>query len=303
MAFLQWLNANGWPVAGYDPLESAREGIASSVGPHAVAHDLAELGDCYAVHICVPTEPSASGAADLSIIRRVVEELATLLDETSCLRVVSQRSTCPPGTADLLAEQIPLVTYGVNPSFLRKAAIRTDTEHPDRVAYAGPPAYCEHLAEIYRGGSVPSFVVESRATVELLKYAENAFDAVTISFWNELLNYAFALGLQASDFEYLLDRFGDRPKFASAMRVPGRAFGLWCLPKDLTALLAEMRTAGVSSHTLAGAATTNTEAEAFHGQGTSSSVDLLTGSNGGVRLGQAGRARVSAAFRRLRVAR
>jgi len=131
------------------------------------------------------------------------------------------------------------------------------------------------MAQVYAGFSAPRYESESRASVELLKYVENSLDSVLLSFWNEVLFYAMKVGLDSSDFAKMLSVFPDRPKFASTVRAPGKAFGMWCLPKDLTAIVSEIEKCGALSGTLSGALETNLLVTKVLGEGGESSTALL----------------------------
>jgi UDPglucose 6-dehydrogenase len=254
---LEWLHNSGYAVKGLDCDETVQNRISRTLNPSIVAKKMEDLSACDSLHICVPTEPADDGSADLSIIEEIILEISRLFSDRTNLSVV-QRSTCPPGTADrfscLLGDGI---SYGVNPSFLRKASIIYDTENPERIAIGGNGLVVEHLDAIYKKVCSPRFYSENRTAVELLKYVENSLDSLLISYWNEIFEYSTLIGLPPSEMVMLLEHIGDRPKFRSVVRVPGKAFGMWCLPKDIEALLACMKDAGVNAATIQGAHETN----------------------------------------------
>jgi len=254
------------------------------------------LSSCSALHICVPTDPNPDGSANLGILQDTVDRIAELERLGATIDFVNQRSTCPPGTADRLAIRLVHASYGANPSFLRKASIVADSENPERIAYGGPADFRRHMESVYAGLAGPVFTTSSRRTVELLKYVENALDSTLLSFWNEILLYARELNISADDFGGLLDRIGDRPKFSSAARVPGRAFGLWCLPKDLTALIHEMATVGSPTGTLEGAWHTNEAVKRLYGEGEFGSTELLSYVDGRCKLSSKGISQISKAL-------
>ena len=299
-AYLEWLAAQGFSVIGLDPGPAVQQRIRQSFGDAAIANDYSDLVDCESIHICVPTEPAGDQSADLSIIEAVAEQLLPVAQSSAVLRVISQRSTCPPGTADRIGATFDSVSYGVNPSFLRKAAIVNDTAAPERIALGGSHEYITYMQALYYSQAAPHFVSASRPLVELLKYTENTMDAVLVSFWNELLVYASQIGLAGEDFAYLLDRFGDRPKFAAAVRVPGKAFGLWCLPKDISALQLAFSSAGCPSPILKATQETNGYIATRTGVGSASSIDLLKVDNGHLELSHHGRSQVVEAMNALR---
>jgi nucleotide sugar dehydrogenase len=296
--FMEWLAASGHDVLGYDIDRSVRRRISDVFGRSAVCAELADVNGAASVHLCVPTEPASDGSADISVVTEAAKELAELERQGAYFGSISQRSTCPPGTADRLANLFIGVPYGVNPSFIRKATVREDTFTPERVALGGPQAYIETMMELYRDTSGSRFITQSRPVVELLKYAENAIDSVLISAWNELLAYAVEVGIEANDFCGLVDNFSARAKFSSSLRVPGQAFGMWCLPKDLNALIKEMRDKGVTSHTFEGARSTNSEAFGELGEGSQPGSALFNFRGGRIRLTPVGRDQVRQAFHR-----
>ena len=89
-------------------------------------------------------------------------------------------------------------------------------------------------------------------------------------------------------------------KFASVARVPGHAFGLWCLPKDLSALHAALCTADTPRGTIGGALQSNVAIEALLGVGRSPGTSLFEYHDGRFHLTDQGTAQVQAAFAALR---
>jgi GDP-mannose 6-dehydrogenase len=298
-AYLQWLAKQGHSVVGVDPKAAVRQAICRALGSSAAASDIGAVAGCDSVHICVPTDPLPSGYADLGIFQTVIADLVELDRSQAEVKVISQRSTCPPGTGDSAAGRFSeRVTYGVNPSFLRKAAIAVDTARPERLALGGPPAYRQHVELLHRTVDAPRFVAESRSLVELLKYVENALDALLLSFWNDVLRFAHTLKIAPEDFCDLLGAIGDRAKFRSCARVPGRAFGLWCLPKDLDAFIAEFEAAGLEGATLRAARHVNGVTRKTLGEGGESSIALFT-HGPTISLTDRGKEQVQSAFGRL----
>lgn len=266
-AHLIWMNKRGFDVLGYDVDPKVQERIAETIGKSCVAYSLESLISCDSIHICVPTEPATDGSADMSTYEGVIHGLVSVLDNYRQLSVI-QRSTCPPGSADRYAKCFgDNISYGVNPSFLRKSSIMQDTENPERVAIGGQGLSVIHLEEIYRNIKAPRYVTENRISVELLKYVENTLDAMLISYWNEILEYAASLGLGAEEIIRLLEKIGDREKFRTVSRVPGKAFGLWCLPKDIKALIEDMKKRNIYPNLMEGVLGTNVNFERQTGIG------------------------------------
>lgn len=292
-AHLVWMKKMGFDVLGYDINSKVKKKIANTIGENCVAYDFKDLSYCDSIHICVPTEPAKDGSADMSIYEGVIECLSSVLDDKRQVSVI-QRSTCPPGSADKYAEYFGKnISYGVNPSFLRKSSIVQDTEHPERVAIGGKGLSIIHLSEIYRNIIAPKYVTENRTSVELLKYVENTIDAMLISYWNEILEYSVSLGLDVEEILRLIERIGDRKKFQTVSRVPGMAFGLWCLPKDLRALIIEMNKRNIACSFMEGILNTNIKFEEQVGIGETPAQSLWEMSNGQVRVLKDGKEQIS----------
>lgn len=293
-AHLIWMKKRGFDVLGYDINPKVQERITETIGEFCVAYNLKSLSSCDSIHICVPTEPAPDGSADMSIYEGVIHGLVSILDNHRQISVI-QRSTCPPGSADRYAKYFGNnISYGVNPSFLRKSSITQDTEHPERVAIGGQGLSVIHMEEIYRNVKAPRYVTENRTSVELLKYVENTLDAMLISYWNEMLEYAVSLGLGAEEVIRLLEKIGDREKFRTVSRVPGKAFGLWCLPKDLRALIVEMKKKNISPNLMEGILDTNVNFEQQMGIGLTPAQALWEMPNGQVQVLEEGKQQINA---------
>ncbi len=284
---LRAFSTRGYQVYGYDPLPQMRERVAETFGSDASLTDLTDVATVDAVFMCVPTDPlPLSGAADLTIIRSLVRELS-LIESSSewSVSVVVQRSTCPPGTAAQLAASFKRTLFAVNPSFLSKETQWEDSNNPPRIAYGGPEQATKILDRLYEEfpGS-PRYVSSSFEAVELLKYVENTIDTVLISLWNEYLAYADAIGLDRAYFVELCSAIIERDRFATTLRVPGGAFGKWCLPKDLKALLQSFEQHGVDAQVLEGADATNDSVAATVGENPVPTRNLLNLADGRTRL-------------------
>ncbi len=273
-------------VYGHDISKRQLRRFSTHLPGRAVSR-VADLKSCDAVFVCVPTDPRPdSGGADLSAVEDVVAELAAVIRSPgSRISLVVQRSTCPPGTADALAALVEPAHYSVNPSFLSKRTQWEDTDRPPRIAFSGSDEARALMRSAYLGfEDSPLFECADHKVMELLKYTENAIDSVLISLWNELLALSDGIGVTRRDFVALMEHLPDRPRFGTCLRVPGQAFGNWCLPKDLAALRESLETAGVPHGVVSGAIRTNHEMAEQHGVNGDFSGDLVTYREGRSRL-------------------
>lgn len=259
----------GIDCLGHDISAAARDRLKQDFGSETVARDLDEITECEIVFICIPTDPkpNGTGKCDLRAYESVVASLSERETTSSySLRLVVQRSTCPPGTARAMSCALKSTHYAVAPSFLSKNSMLEDAVRPPRLAFAGSEDAVRMLETLHQDMQCESrFVSRSFESVELLKYMENTIDATLISLWNEYLLYADALDVSREDFILLMDAVSGRGRFATTVRVPGQAFGLWCLPKDLAALLEEMRRLDVRGNVLAAVLKTNDQMKRYFG--------------------------------------
>ena len=180
--------------------------------------------------VCVDTPPTASGDADLSRVRTVIDELGDPGEH-----VLVMKSTVPAGTGSAIRRDIAGLSYVSCPEFLKEGTALEDFMHPDRVvigAEVGDESAADAVQALYAplGGEV---VRTDVASAEMIKLASNAFLAAKISFINEIANVCEELGADVSAVSQgmgLDDRIG--PKFLRA----GIGWGGSCFTKDVSAL-------------------------------------------------------------------
>jgi GDP-mannose 6-dehydrogenase len=216
--------------------------------------------------LCVGTPIGADGRADLRDLARATRQLGDALRRTRVRHVVVIRSTVPPGTtesvAEALAERSGLVQgrdFGVcvEPEFLREGNAVADFESPDAVVIGetdrrdGDVALT--LAAPHRATRITRC---APAEAELLKYLHNAWNALRVSFANEVDALAAPLGLDGAT---ILGAFAGNATGAISGRylAPGAPWGGACLGKDLEALRGLAASQAVAAPLLEGVARSN----------------------------------------------
>jgi UDPglucose 6-dehydrogenase/GDP-mannose 6-dehydrogenase len=207
---------------------------------------------------------------DLTYIRECARVIGEALREKQGFHVVVVKSTVVPGTTDgvvaPILEQVSGrrigvdIGLGMNPEFLTEGEAVGDFMDPDRIVCGGSDARTqETLLAVYE--PFPGERVRcNNSTAEMIKYASNALLATLISFSNEFSNLAVALGGVDAD-EVMQGLHSSRYLTTitpSARVVPpivsflagGCGFGGSCLPKDVSALVAHGRAAGVPMNLL-----------------------------------------------------
>lgn len=196
--------------------------------------------------ICVGTPSNTNASLNLDYVARVCEEIGAALRTKQGRHIVCVRSTMVPGSTDAvvipslekgLGEKLPdRVAVAVNPEFLREGTAVYDFFNPPKtVVGAGDDAVAQTIVDLYVGVEAPVFKTAIR-TAEMVKYADNVFHAVKISFANEIGAVCKSVGIDSHD---VMDIFTQDRKLniSPAYLKPGFAFGGSCLPKDVRALL------------------------------------------------------------------
>ncbi|MFC6881821.1 MULTISPECIES: NAD(P)-binding domain-containing protein [Actinomadura] len=250
-----------------DPSARRRAGELGFVAAAAGAVDLTEAD---VVFVAVPT-PTGRRGCDLSRLRETAHALGTALKRVTpdAFPVIVYRCTAPPGTTREMAAILQAVSgrragadFGVayNPEYLRAHRAVEDFATPPVVTIGvvdGDRRVAEVLRCLYRPFGA-RIVVTGVEEAEFQKYVHNLFNAVKISFFNEMRGAAARLGLRDVD-----EIFEITARSAEGMRNPSYGiadlgpYGGACLPKDLGAWLAEMRRLGVETPLAAAAREVN----------------------------------------------
>jgi GDP-mannose 6-dehydrogenase len=197
--------------------------------------------------VCVGTPSRPNGSLDTSYVVRVAETIGAALKAKSTFHVVVFRSTILPGTMEQTV--IPAlerasgmqagVDFGVAyyPEFLRESTAIKDYYDPGTIVFGqfeDDVASMARLVALTSHLPVEPIVVPMRAA-EAVKYANNAWHAVKISFANEIGNICKAASVDSYQVMDVLCA-DKRLNISPAYLKPGFAFGGSCLPKDLRAL-------------------------------------------------------------------
>ena len=202
--------------------------------------DLGEaIEDREIVFIGVGTPPGKSGAADLSAVWSVVDQI---VDQATESKIVVIKSTVPVGTNAKLTRRLADAPVqhrtASNPEFLKEGCAVDDFMKPDRVVVgAHDPQVAETLAELHapflRSGH--PFLVMSPESSEMTKYVANCCLATKVSFINEMANLCERLG---ADINEVRQGIGHDGRIGFQFLHPGVGYGGSCFPKDVSAMTA-----------------------------------------------------------------
>ena len=225
-----------------------------TIGENLLLYDLnpaksaGNIKDADIIFICVPTPPSAKdGSCDISYVEDAVSQI-------SGEKIIVIRSTVSPGTTETLQQKHPQHKFLFNPEFLTESRAWEDMIRPDRqiVGFTAKSLDAAHtvLALLPQApfmspwGQGTYEAIRINATqAEMIKYATNNFFAMKVVYANALADLCNSLSIEYD---------GVKRGLAADHRIGGshidvyhggyRGFGGYCLPKDLSALLAFAKT-------------------------------------------------------------
>ncbi len=246
---------SGWRVVGFDTSKthvddlaggnSYVDGVSSSLVEACVeSGSLTVTTDPTGVKfdVCIIAVSSADSQVgpDTSRIGEAAERVARLVRSGN---LVVLQSTCYPGTTEEvvqpLIDGISKLTCGAD-YFLGYSPERIDLGNSDfgisntPKVVSGVTAECAvRVSEFYSTFVSEVVPVSCTRTAEFVKLIENAHRLINISFVNELMIYARAVGL---DIGEALDAAATKP-FGYTAYEPGPGAGGHCLPKDARLLV------------------------------------------------------------------
>ena len=196
-------------------------------------HDLDIVESCDAVVICVPTPEGENGRCDDSIVWSVVRTIGIDIP-------ILIKSTVDIETLAFLKEHYPNVCF--SPEFLRGRSSVEDFLQETKMIIGGEISQCESWANLF-GSCVP---IKDEAFLDIVeagyvKYAENSFLAMRVTFFNDLWNLMQDAHPDL-DYDSTVYALGLDPRIGhSHNEVPGYdgmfGWGGHCLPKDTAAFV------------------------------------------------------------------
>ncbi len=240
------LNAGRSPIQEPGVEQLLRQGHSADL-LRATTDPADGLAQADLVWICVGTPSDRDGSPSTRAVESVCRALGEWLATTPQRPCVAVRSTVLPGTTrevliPIIQEYSGLVVgkdldVTFHPEFLREGSAVHDFDHPPKIVIgeASPSAGARLNALYGERYDAPRFRVDL-AEAELVKYCDNLYHALKITFANEVGALARANNVDA---RRVADVFCSDTKLnisAHYLR-PGFAFGGSCLPKDLRAIL------------------------------------------------------------------
>jgi GDP-mannose 6-dehydrogenase len=191
--------------------------------------------------VCVGTPSRGNGSLDLTYLRRVADDIGQAIRRRRSPVTVVVRSTVLPGTTrQVLMPDLELaagrpVAVAVHPEFLREGTAIHDYHQPSKVIVGALGDQVRDLVTPVVARPGAPLVQTDLELAEMVKYADNAWHALKVTFANEIGSLAKAQGL---DGQRVMDILCADTKLnlSPVYLRPGFAFGGSCLPKDVRAL-------------------------------------------------------------------
>jgi nucleotide sugar dehydrogenase len=211
--------------------------------------------------------PTVNGSIELGYMDSACRTLARIVENADSYHLIAVRSTLPPGTTEEFV--IPRVEawsglragvdFGVcfHPEFLREISALQDFLDAWIVVFgANDPRSGRIMRELYErikgvNGRKNTPIIETDIrTAEMIKYANNLFNATKISFTNEIWSACQELGIDGNHVMEVVSKSAEgmwNPRYGTKGGYP---YGGSCLPKDTVAFESYARQKGINMRVL-----------------------------------------------------
>lgn len=207
--------------------------------------------------ICVPTPNDRSERQDLTFLEAALAAIGPLLADSAYHLVVIRCTVLPGITENLVVPALEASSGGkagrdfgvcMNPEFLREASAEEDFRNPWIVVIGEHDQRSGDLLEwlykpLCQRTRAPIFRTDLR-TAEMTKYAHNLYNAVKISFANEMWQVSRELGVDGNQVMALVAQSAEgmwNPRYGTRGGFPYEGN---CLPKDISAFVSLARDLG-----------------------------------------------------------
>ncbi|MEA2901475.1 MAG: GDP-mannose 6-dehydrogenase [Actinomycetota bacterium] len=239
------LAARGHPVAFAD-VDDRPLGALRAAGHRATAPADVAWADVGVVFVCVSTRAADDGTSPFAGVLDAVDVVGAGLRGSSHRVTVAIRSTLTPGTTgELLGPCLERAASGelgvdfglvVNPEFLRAATAAQDFERPwATVVGAADDQSGDAIAALYQPFGAP-LVRCTPLEAELIKMGSNCFNALKISYFNELHALAQRLGADSTVVNQSIAVTAEGMWNPAYGTVGGTPFRGPCLPQDVESM-------------------------------------------------------------------
>lgn len=197
------------------------------------------VNKCDLVIVCVPTESTKDGSCDTTIVDETIKWLKTPL--------ILIKSTVEPGTTERLVKEYKK-DIAFSPEYIGEGNYfvpQWKYPHPTEVKYhtfqifGGDKRITKQMVDIFVTVMGPHvfFAQTDSRTAEVVKYVENVWGAMKVTWANEMFDICEKIGVDYREMRELWALDSRTEKMHTAIFFPSRGFGGKCFPKDLHAFI------------------------------------------------------------------
>jgi len=198
------------------------------------------------IFITVGTPAKKNGTINLDNLKIVMENLSEKIKNGSKKPCIIIKSTTVPGTAFNIVKSFLKINSLIeskhydlltNPEFLKEGSAMNDTIYPHLIVIGGSnKKSINKLLKFYKSiyPKNQKFLETNNTTAELIKYSNNAFLAMKISFINSIAN--ICQKTNDVNVDDVAKAIGMDPRIGDLFLKAGPGYGGSCFPKDLQAL-------------------------------------------------------------------
>lgn len=216
--------------------------------------------------VSVGTPTAEDGSCDHRYIVAAARGIGAGLKRKGEYHVVVMRCSIPPGsTLNVMVPEIEAasglkagVDFGVcfNPEFLREGVAVADFHNPPKTVIGATDARAANVMKRLYAAVDANPIITSIETAEMVKYVDNVWHAVKVTFGNEVGRLCKPLGVDSHE---VMDIFVQDTKLnlSPYYLKPGFAYGGSCLPKEVRAVTHIAKGLGVDLPMIANLDTSN----------------------------------------------
>ena len=201
-----------------------------------------DINGCDTVFVCVPTPQGDNGNCDT----RIVEEVLSWIEAP----LIILRSTVWVGFTDKMMKKLHKEIV-FQPEYYGETVAHPFADLNERawLAFGGTKHGIGLAIKTYQtviNSNIRIYQSDAK-TAEMAKYMENAFLAAKVTFCNEMIDIACALG---ANYNVVREMWVADPRIGSShtfVYEDNRGYGGNCLPKDVAALVAQAEKCGVDA--------------------------------------------------------
>jgi len=200
------------------------------------------VNNCDLAIICVPTPQAKDGSCDTSIVEEVVAWIETPL--------ILVKSTIPPGTTEYLKKKYKKRIV-MSPEYVGESKYYTPEAWKNPLAwpfqiFGGDKKDTAEITEIFKPilNQGTFFMQTDSTTAEVIKYAENVWGAMKVTWANEFYEICKTFGVNYDEMRegWALDPRVEKQHTLVYKR--NRGFGGKCYVKDLSGMIKSSEKAG-----------------------------------------------------------